>query len=79
MLPDTFGTPDVAPGSDGTIGFEWIFEEGPLKKLFIDIGPGQVWSAYWRRTSGKQGDVAHEKITPKTKSVLAKLFEDLSA
>jgi hypothetical protein len=79
MLPDSFGRPDIAPGSDGTIGLEWVFDEGPLKKLFVDIGPGQVWSAYWRRRSGEQGGVPHEKITSKTKIVLAKLFEDLSA
>src|SRR5215813_11462595 len=40
---------EIAPGPDGTIGFEWIFESGLLRKLFVDVGPGRVWNAYWRR------------------------------
>ena len=78
MLPDTFGGPDIAPGSDGTIGLEWVFADGPLRKLFVDIGPASVWSAYWRRASGERGGLPHEKITSQTKDVLEKVFKDLS-
>lgn len=31
-------SPDVAPGADGSIGFEWRFAEGPMKLLMIGFG-----------------------------------------
>jgi hypothetical protein len=79
ILPDTFGAADIAPGADGTIGLEWVLGEGPLRKLFIDIGPGPVWSAYWRRTSGDRGSLSRQNIDARTKAVLTKLFADLSS
>jgi hypothetical protein len=45
-------TPDIAPGADGTIGFEWIFEGRPIKKVYIDVGPGDRFRAYRRLSSG---------------------------
>jgi hypothetical protein len=41
LLPATAPTPSVAPGADGTIGLEWRFTTGPLRKLFIDVGPSE--------------------------------------
>lgn len=43
MLPDALGKPHISPGSDGTIGLEWVLADGPLRKLYIDVGPGRVW------------------------------------
>ena len=43
LLPRQLRAPDVAPGADGTIGFEW--REGPPdnRKIFIiEIGPGSL-------------------------------------
>jgi hypothetical protein len=48
VIPQTFGPPDIAPSADGSIGLEWVHERGSLHKLFLDIGPGQEWRAYWK-------------------------------
>ena len=78
LLPDTLGAPDIAPGADGTIGLEWSFKDRPLRKLFIDIGPGSVWSGYWRRASGERATLPSRDIDDDTERVLTSLFDDLS-
>jgi hypothetical protein len=78
ILPRTFGEPDIAPGADGTIGLEWVFNNRPLRKLFIDVGPGQVWSGFWRRASGEKKTIPTTPITAATQSDLAGLFRDLN-
>lgn len=47
-IPEEAKPPHVAPGPDGTIGLEWI-KRKPDRKLFVDLGPGRQWSAYWRK------------------------------
>jgi hypothetical protein len=78
-LPKTLGEPDVAPGADGTIGLEWAFRNQPLRKLFIDIGPGNLWSGYWRRASGQSRTLPSVPITATTKVELQVLFDELSS
>jgi hypothetical protein len=46
LLPQSVSRPSVAPGADGTIGFEWRYQSGHLRKLFIDVGPSEVVLAY---------------------------------
>ena len=79
MLPDTLGKPHISPGSDGTIGFEWVFTDGPLRKLYIDAGPGRVWAGYWRRASGERRTILPKPIDARTEAELGKLFEELNA
>jgi hypothetical protein len=46
LLPVNVSRPDIAPGADGTIGFEWRF--GPPENrtsVQIDVGPGDVIAA----------------------------------
>jgi hypothetical protein len=78
IMPETFGTPDMAPSGDGSITLEWVPETGPIHKLFLDIGPGEQWRAYWKRRNGEFGRQPGTTITPDTKRVLQKLFDDLS-
>ena len=78
-MPLNLGEPDMAPGTDGTVGLEWSFSDRPLKKLFIDIGPGNVWQGYWRRTSGEHKTLPVSKIGSDTAHQLAELFKILSA
>ena len=78
LLPDTFGAPDIAPGADGTIGLEWSFTDRPLRKLFIDIGPGNFWSGYWRLASGERETIPQRQIDEDTGPALIALFEKLS-
>ncbi|MFZ5693533.1 MAG: hypothetical protein ACOY5F_20045 [Pseudomonadota bacterium] len=70
ILPATLGKPDVSPAADGSIGFEWLHDEGPYRKLFIDIGPGKVWHAYWRLASGKTGKIRNQLFDGQTRTTL---------
>jgi hypothetical protein len=76
-LPKTFGDPVCSPGADGSLVFEWLKDDGPLRKLFIDIGPGRTWKAYWRLASGKTGTIPRKRVTISTIPELQKLFETL--
>lgn len=78
VMPDTFGPPDIAPSGDGSIGLEWVLEKGPLDRLFLDIGPGEEWRAYWKRRNGEFGRLPGTGFDFQTKHVLQKLFADLS-
>lgn len=78
LLPDTLGAPDIAPSADGSIGLEWVPDHGPLTKLFMDIGPGVQWHAYWQRDNGDIGRVSGAEIRPPTRTVLHNLFAELS-
>ncbi|BBC00116.1 hypothetical protein [Bradyrhizobium elkanii] len=56
--------PNIAPGSDGTIGFEWHYRGAEIKKLFIEVQPGRQVRAYWVRSNGvierlPRGDLAN--------------------
>jgi hypothetical protein len=79
VLPDTFGEPRISPGSDGTIGFEWVSTDGPFRKLYIDVGPGRVWGGYWRRASGERHTISPKPVDGTTEAELGSLFEDLNA
>ena len=48
QLPRGLERPDIAPGTDGTIGFQWRFARpgGRYIKIFIEVGPGAVIRAY---------------------------------
>jgi hypothetical protein len=80
VMPDTLGKPDVAPAGDGTIALEWVPDyHHSLAKLFLDVGPGETWCAYWRLRNGHFHTVTHEGFdAPKTKAILHDLFEHLS-
>lgn len=51
-LPPSISDPAAAPGEDGTIGLEWIYTRGKVKKTFIDIGPGEHLKLYSRSADG---------------------------
>jgi hypothetical protein len=77
VIPETLGPPDIAPSGDGSIGLEWVPEGGRLHKLFLDIGPGPEWRAYWNR-NGECGRLAGTSLSADTRHRLQKLFNDLS-
>ena len=78
LLPDTFGAPDIAPSADGSIGLEWVPDAGPLTKLFMDIGPGKQWHAYWQRKNGDIGRLSGTEVQRHTRAIFRKLFLELS-
>ena len=75
LLPPHFGQPEVSPASDGTIGLEWVRDTGPFRKLFIDVGPGKTWHAYWRLADGRTDKLRNQKIDKNT----AKILEDIAS
>ena len=77
LIPRHFPEPDIAPGSDGGIGFEWVLENSSICKLFIDIGPGVTWSAYWRLASGSKGNSPRQPISAETPKKVAEIFHQL--
>ena len=77
LIPRDFPDPDIAPGSDGGIGFEWVLENSSIRKLFIDVGPGATWSAYWRLASGARGNSPRQPIDPETHEKVAAIFHQL--
>jgi hypothetical protein len=70
-LPPGTPLPYVAPAIDGTIGLEWRCES-TIKKLFVDIGPGSVASAYWRLNNGSRNEIA-----PSSPGVLVHSLRDV--
>lgn len=78
MLPPTLGEPHVSPNADGTISFEWVLKNRPLRKLFIDVGPSLFWGGYWRRATGETQTMTPKVIDVRTEAELAVLFDKLS-
>lgn len=70
---------ECSPGADGSVGLEWLMSDGPLRKLFIDIGPGRTWKAYWRLASGETGTVPRKTFALTTQKELTDLFARLGA
>jgi hypothetical protein len=79
LLPTSLGSPDVAPAGDGSIALEWIPDDQTHKisKLFLDIGPGREWCAYWRLRDGHFDTVTHSGVLG-SKLLLQALFTQLS-
>lgn len=79
VMPSNFGLPDIAPGGDGSVGLEWHPAVGKVRKLFLDIGPGEHWSAYWKtRSSDESGRASGRGFGSYTKRALESLFQRLS-
>jgi hypothetical protein len=78
LIPPVFGEADIAPGADGTIGFEWHPETGPIRKLYIDIGPGTQWRAYWEHRSGASNRVPDQRVDTQYRATIKSFFEGLS-
>jgi hypothetical protein len=78
VMPETFGHPDIAPAGDGSIALEWVMDTGALHKLFLDIGPGEEWRAYWQRRNGEFGRLPGSSFNSDTEHILQNLFDGLS-
>lgn len=79
MLPAEWNDPALAPSADGSIGFEWDKEDGPIRTLFLDVGPGKVWRAYWRTANGDRRGMSRQAYSLNSRIVLAKMFLQLGA
>jgi len=77
-MPTIFGPPDIAPSGDGAIGLEWVPERWHPLRLFLDIGPGEVWRAYWTGRDGQFGRMPGSGYNSDTKKILVRLFASLN-
>lgn len=65
LLPRELGPADVAPGADGTIGFEWRTGSGDQREItIVDVGPGDRVVARRLFSTGKTA--AYEPTTMRT-------------
>ena len=79
VMPETLGRPDIAPAADGSIALEWIPEgHHKLDKLFLDIGGGEEWRAYWLLRDGQFGRMTGKGYTVDSKQILHNIFNDLN-
>jgi hypothetical protein len=78
LLPREWRAPAIAPAADGSIGFEWDREDGPIRTVFVDIGPGKEWRSYWRKDSGERGFTPRQRIDRTTAVSISDLFRRLS-
>lgn len=75
LLPMDAPQPDIAPGGDGTIGFEWR-SGSPANRtmILVDVGPGDIVTA--RRVNGAAGIVPLQRTHVKTgaRALVTQLF-----
>lgn len=54
-LPRHVPSSDIAPGADGTIGFEWrIGRHSDVVAIFVEVGPGDNMGAFKERNGSKE-------------------------
>lgn len=76
QIPRQFDYVDIAPGSDGTIGFEWRFGTGlNLSFVLIDVGPGDLVSARKIDPSGKITSFLPMQVGTGAESLISQLFQ----
>ncbi|MBR0848328.1 hypothetical protein JQ543_11310 [Bradyrhizobium diazoefficiens] len=75
LLPADGPQPDVAPGADGTIGFEWRFGPMPDREfVLIDVGPGTRIVARRISANGRVWPFAPTTITTGAKALIQEIF-----
>ncbi|MGY2906569.1 hypothetical protein [Bradyrhizobium sp. URHC0002] len=64
--------PDIAPGADGTIGFEWQMSD--QTRVLIDVGPGGRVFARRIDQSGRVSTFAPTRVETAAKQLLLEIF-----
>ena len=75
LLPMNAPRPDIAPGSDGTIGFEWRWGSSTKRTMIlVDAGPDNMVTA--RRVHESGQITTYEPTHPETggRALVAQLF-----
>ena len=73
QIPLRFDHVDIAPGSDGAIGFEWRLVTGSF--VLIDVGPGEVLSARKIDSSGKITSFPPTRVGVGAEGLISQLFQ----
>jgi hypothetical protein len=75
LLPSNLPSPDIAPGADGTIGFEWRLGSVPNQTLvLIDVGPGDVITGRRVDAAGKIDRLPATSLATGASTLIQRLF-----
>ena len=74
-LPKTFDDPVCSPGADGSIVFEWLKDDGPLRKLFTSLQycPARIPPRNWGPSPGLRGARSEPKPDERTASAMGQM------
>lgn len=68
--------PEIAPGADGSIGMEWVWDlNGTKAKVFIDVGPGQQAVIYYRLPTGERSERQFAEVNDDVLNYMHHVFE----
>jgi hypothetical protein len=77
LLPRTVPKADIAPGADGTIGFEW--RSGPAhhrRFTLVDIGPGDLVTARKIYEDGRVEAFEPTRLETGARALIGELFSE---
>ena len=75
LLPREAPEPDIAPGGDGTIGFEWRFGSPEHRSLIlVDVGPGDLITARRVDEAGRIERVQPTQLGTGARALIDQLF-----
>ncbi len=75
QIPRRFDYVDIAPGPDGTVGFEWRFGTGiNLSFILIDVGPRDIVFARKIGSSGKITSFPPTRVGIGADNLISQLF-----
>jgi hypothetical protein len=75
LLPMDIDPPDIAPGGDGTIGFEWRRgSQDSRVHILVDIGPGDVVRGRRIEASGNVQTFSPTRTDTGARSLISLLF-----
>jgi hypothetical protein len=73
LLPPEAPEPDIAPGGDGTIGFEWYSSIG-REWILVDVGPGELVKARRMDDKGRVSEFDDTHVATGAKMLLEQIF-----
>jgi hypothetical protein len=73
LLPREAPEPDIAPGGDGTIGFEW-YSAAEKRWTLVDVGPGELIKARRMYDTGRVTELGSTKVATGARALLEQLF-----
>jgi hypothetical protein len=75
LLPMDAPQPDIAPGGDGTIGFEWRSGSPGMRSLIlVDIGPGDLITPRRVNEAGRIERLEPTQLGTGARALVAQLF-----
>lgn len=77
-LPLQYRSPEAAPGADGSVCMEWMWQPGN-RKLFIDVGPQTKVLVYARLSEEERAEKMFPRFDLQAKNYTCAFFERLGS